>query len=830
MSVPGFYRTSRRRGPISAAACALVPAKVLTLLVGQLLFFGRLRETVVEHLYERSWYAITQPSSERSSTCAPPPHALPPLRLTSLSPLHGAALSQGLPLAYDAGPRRHEAEPRGTTAQPLPHAPAHGAALPLPRGGRLPRQGPLGPGPLRIRAPRPRQHRLLHLRQVRATANPKTLTPLTLSYTRLANRQGRMAGHATTAHAQMSRPGIVKPNARSAQLSLMFSHYRKAYLMIIFLGSCSIASGNSVPAQFKASTCNCSASVDLGCSHQFRDTPFHRLNNCFFPMLNAFYRAAIHDGCIHAEMPGPAPFARVFLRFAFPSSHAQLLSHPLRWNRSARAFPIPPTRYCGQMTVPRAQVNQPGISAELLSRLTRSEGLNNPHAEQYSVLVLRQRTRRFADEAALLKQLQERGRGRWLTYFGTEPVTETLKTFSGASAVVGYHGAGLLNVVFSRARDPRVHELTTFIDLKHSKRWRSYIGFIAHQWNSKVLASVQTIPLKCMLEANHVKRRKVSDKDIKNLIWVHLTSADVEIMLCHLSQPQCKPSSMLTPSCGQRALPRARQRLYLSRAKSRALTKHPQIANELPSSVPSARHLLFGRRLDHTCCTMIACSGFPILSGHDVNFGDYRHSQHANYYNGATFNSQPYWQSITAHITHGHTKEYYLWSDSNGRWVLNHGHLVNIDTAWYLYRTTSYSGCPTDYTGRWYSSGGGSITSGSCYCQPSPPPPPPSPPPPSLPPPPPSPSPPPPSPSPPPPSPSPPPPSPSPPPPSPSPPPPVDPCSGFTNNRCKITSKMIKTCKKSKSKMKKCKTKCKKDKKAAKPKCQKTCCELGLPV
>ena len=38
-------------------------ALMLTLLVGQLvkaLFFGRLREAEVEHLYERSWYAITE--------------------------------------------------------------------------------------------------------------------------------------------------------------------------------------------------------------------------------------------------------------------------------------------------------------------------------------------------------------------------------------------------------------------------------------------------------------------------------------------------------------------------------------------------------------------------------------------------------------------------------------------------------------------------------------------------------------------------------------------------------------------------------------------------
>ncbi len=379
---------------------------------------------------------------------------------------------------------------------------------------------------------------------------------------RHAAEQGRMAGRATAAHARRSHHRAGKPRAGSAQLS---DSYRKTSMIILLALLCPNASGTSAPTQFKASLCNCSASVDLGCSNKFRDTPFHRLNNCFFPMLHAFFRAAIHDGCIHAETPGPASVARVFLQFAFPSSHAQLLSHSLRWNRSLGAFPTPPTRYCGKMAVPRAQVNQPSEVAELLGRLMQSEGLTNPHAGQYSVLVLRKRTRRFANEAALLKQLREHGKRRWLTYFGTEPVTETLKTFSGASAVIGYHGAGLLNIVFSRARHPRVHELTTFIDLKHSKRWRSYVGFIAHKWNPKVLASVQTIPLSCILAANHIKRRTISDKEIKNLRWVHLTNADVEIVLCYLTQPQCKDRTLSIQAQPEAA---SRRRRAVSRAAS----------------------------------------------------------------------------------------------------------------------------------------------------------------------------------------------------------------------------------------------------------------------
>ena len=54
-----IYLTTNKLSLLSLGNEALM----LTLLVGQgvkTLFFGRLREAEVEHLYERSWYAITE--------------------------------------------------------------------------------------------------------------------------------------------------------------------------------------------------------------------------------------------------------------------------------------------------------------------------------------------------------------------------------------------------------------------------------------------------------------------------------------------------------------------------------------------------------------------------------------------------------------------------------------------------------------------------------------------------------------------------------------------------------------------------------------------------
>ena len=60
-------------------------------------------------------------------------------------------------------------------------------------------------------------------------------------------------------------------------------------------------------------TCNCTHAIDLGCDNRYRGTYFHRLNNCFFPMVQAFDAAARNNGCIFAEDIVAAPFASVFL-------------------------------------------------------------------------------------------------------------------------------------------------------------------------------------------------------------------------------------------------------------------------------------------------------------------------------------------------------------------------------------------------------------------------------------------------------------------------------------------------------------------------------------
>lgn len=240
--------------------------------------------------------------------------------------------------------------------------------------------------------------------------------------------------------------------------------------------------------------CSCGAAVDLGCTNQYRDAPFHRLNNCFLPMLNAFHLAAESQGCIHAENVVSAPYAVFFLRLMFPSSNATILIHPLRWNFTARAFPPPPRRRCGSSAVIRA-MDDNRASRKLLPRYMNIPSLVSfafARPFEYNVLVLRQRTRRFLDEVRLLRSLRETTGQQWQTYKGSETV-EDLRLFRSARTAVGFHGAGLMNMVFSQAPLPQVYEVTT--RLNGGKLWRSYLGKIVRTWNSRARGVVHVVPL-----------------------------------------------------------------------------------------------------------------------------------------------------------------------------------------------------------------------------------------------------------------------------------------------------------------------------------------------
>jgi hypothetical protein len=98
--------------------------------------------------------------------------------------------------------------------------------------------------------------------------------------------------------------------------------------------------------------------------------------------------------------------------------------------------------------------------------------------EPYIVLVQRaNETRRFAPSSldALVRGLSAATGKRVRIYSGGESVPQTLDLFANAIAVVGFHGAGLLNILFT-PRAACLIELTYYVDLNSSWITRRICG------------------------------------------------------------------------------------------------------------------------------------------------------------------------------------------------------------------------------------------------------------------------------------------------------------------------------------------------------------------
>lgn len=207
-------------------------------------------------------------------------------------------------------------------------------------------------------------------------------------------------------------------------------------------------------------------------------------------------------------------------------------------------------------------------------------------ATPYILLIARRQNRIFINEGQIITRLQSLTACHVLVYTGSETQTETMALFGGADAIVGYHGAGLINAVF--APNPIcVVELSTYSSTGHgwsrqaaercntSMRfpvgsseptlarvitWRSNRDDV-RRWNPKLDWRTHRLQLQQLLDANHwpcaallPMHTRTRDLQIKVLRFVGLSNADVDNVANHL-----------IPCLQQRALQRQQQQRLLRR-------------------------------------------------------------------------------------------------------------------------------------------------------------------------------------------------------------------------------------------------------------------------
>lgn len=110
-------------------------------------------------------------------------------------------------------------------------------------------------------------------------------------------------------------------------------------------------------------------------------------------------------------------------------------------------------------------------------------------------------------------------------YSGQESIKSTFDIFTNAAGVVGYHGAGFANALFT-ARPSCIMELTTWKDLESTRPWRTN-RFLTKESPYLVWHTLR-IKLQTLLDANPGVAKASRAKDIiKELRIIKLSESDV---------------------------------------------------------------------------------------------------------------------------------------------------------------------------------------------------------------------------------------------------------------------------------------------------------------
>ena len=243
-----------------------------------------------------------------------------------------------------------------------------------------------------------------------------------------------------------------------------------------------------------------SALYDLRCNfaRPGESTPyFHRIVDCLLP-LHTTLSEALSDRrsrpCVVAEHGAllhlvSGLFPSLSVVDADSACGQRSLRHASELKRAAQQTPSPSAwrAFRRDLVAPRGMLSSWRPAAR---------------ASASVLLIERLAARRFlADSAERLRAALRRSTGRAvLSYFGNESVADTVRLFAAAAGVVGYHGAGLANAMFT-PRPQCVLEYSCAFGGDPPQLWRSNGPRVA-AWTPMLRWDVLVLPLTQLLSTN----------------------------------------------------------------------------------------------------------------------------------------------------------------------------------------------------------------------------------------------------------------------------------------------------------------------------------------
>jgi len=287
--------------------------------------------------------------------------------------------------------------------------------------------------------------------------------------------------------------------------------------------------------------------IDLRCNHKFKHAHWHTVIDCIVPISTYLERAntARQRVCIDYDTMSwaqiLAPNATYVLHSKDPHLRAPKNTHGHRG----------PQQLSDCTCTEEAPANH-GMSTELANRapqiaaLRRLEVASAGHshlshtASAPIVYINRTTTRRLANDKRIVNALSRVAPVR--VYQGTESRSDTIAIFRDAALIVGFHGAGFVNTLFSRREPVYLYEWSAYKDANNTQEWRANSRQLVF-WtspNSQMIAKVAWLPFQQVVKNAKVQGDPFGhidiDHHIKDLEWIHPTDEDVERVVAYARQ------------------------------------------------------------------------------------------------------------------------------------------------------------------------------------------------------------------------------------------------------------------------------------------------------
>jgi len=215
--------------------------------------------------------------------------------------------------------------------------------------------------------------------------------------------------------------------------------------------------------------------LDFSCDSVFAPAFWHRLMDCSFPAVSLLGTAIkLSSGRRNISYFAP-PYMREIMSLMIEGLSLKVKMTRLQ-TRSVQSKNVIVFNYTSR-SFGRSREYLPCREC-LVSTLFKVVQNSRRRSNRQSILLIsRKRNRKILDEDVLLRMLKTVATKKKLsqqTYHGNESLAETIRMFSAAVVIIGYHGAGFVNTIFAQ-NTTFVIEISTFLhpQIYSWKKWRS---------------------------------------------------------------------------------------------------------------------------------------------------------------------------------------------------------------------------------------------------------------------------------------------------------------------------------------------------------------------